>query len=187
MKVNRHFFTRTFRPDWQSFLASALIAVFGLILFIWPGQTTGFVLNFIGGLMILLGAFRIIRYCVRPREAAIRTMDLGLGITLAMLGILLYAMKGFLLSIVPTLIGILLLVSGFIKLQAALDFKSMNVYRWQFQLAYAIISLFMGLIILINPFTTALLLMRIIGAAILIEGVEDLLSFKSFRSFYRSR
>lgn len=183
-KTIRTIRAKGFNPSWPEWIFTALIIVFGLALLIWPGQTTGLILNFVGGILMAIGAFLIIRYYIRSRKAMVRNMDLGFGITAAVLGLLVYLMKGFLLSIVPTIIGVVLLVLGFLKLQTALDFRRTNVFRWQFQLIISIISMVMGLVILINPFGTALLMTRMIGAAILIEGVQDLLSLRTFKDAY---
>ena len=81
-------------------------------------------------------------------------------------------------------IGIILLVSGLVKLQTALDFRRNNVRRWQLQLTISLISVVMGIIILLNPFGTALLMTRMIGAAILVEGLQDALSLRTFKDAY---
>ena len=184
MKKTRIIRTRGFKPGPQTWLVTAAVIIFGLALLIWPGQTTGFILNFIGGILMALGVFRIVRYFVRSRNEAVYNMDLGLGGALAVIGLLIFVFKGFLLSLVPTIVGVILLVVGLIKLQTALDFRRLGVVRWQFQLTIALISVVMGVVILINPFGAALLMTRMIGAAILAEGVGDLLSLRTFRDAY---
>lgn len=184
MKSRKHIFIHNFTPGWPAWILTAVIIIFGLALLIWPGQTTGLILNFISGILLAIGAFLITRYCIRSRKVMVQNMDLGFGITFAVLGLLVYLMKGFLISLIPTIIGVILLVSGFLKLQTALDFRRMNVHRWQLQMVISIISIAMGFVILVNPFGTALLMTRIIGAAILIEGVQDLLSMRTFKDAY---
>lgn len=184
MKFTRTIRTRGFKPSWSAWIVSAAAIIFGLALLIRPAQTTGFILNFIGGVLMFIGAFRIARYFLKSRDTAMYNMDLGLGSTLAVIGLLIYVFKGFLLSIVPTIIGVILLVSGLIKLQTAIDFKRMYVHRWQLQMATSIISILMGAVILFNPFCTALLMTRIIGAAILVEALQDALSLFTFRDAY---
>ena len=184
MKVTRTIYSKGLKPGWHTWIISAAIILFGLALLIWPGQTTGLILNFVGGLLMACGAFRLIRYFVKSRNTAVYNMDMGIGSTLFIIGLMIYIFKGFLLSIVPTIIGIILLISGLLKLQTALDFRRLNVRRWQLQLITSGISVVMGIIILINPFSTALLMTRIIGAAILIEGPQDTFSLRTFKDAY---
>ena len=165
MKFTRTIRTRGFKPSWSAWIVSAAAIIFGLALLIRPAQTTGFILNFIGGVLMFIGAFRIARYFLKSRDTAMYNMDLGLGSTLAVIGLLIYVFKGFLLSIVPTIIGVILLVSGLIKLQTAIDFKRMYVHRWQLQMATSIISILMGAVILFNPFGTAFASILLAGLA----------------------
>lgn len=183
-KTIRTIRAKGFQAGKMTWLVTAAIIVFGLSLLIWPGQTTGLILNFIGGLLMVCGIFRIIRYFAKSRHTAVYNMDLGIGSTLAFIGLMIYVLKGFLLSLVPVIIGIILLVSGLIKLQAALDFRRMGVLRWRLQLITSIISAVMGAVILLNPFGTALLMTRVIGAAILIEGAQDAFSLFTFKDAY---
>lgn len=186
MKKTRTIYARGYKAGWHTWIISAAVIIFGLALLFRPAQTTGFILNFIGGILLACGAFRICRYFLKSRDTALYNMDLGVGSTLAVIGILLYVFKGFLLSLVPTIIGIILLVSGLIKLQTAIDFKRLGVRRWPFQMIISIISIAMGGVILINPFGTALVLTRIIGAAILVEAVQDVISLCTFKNTYET-
>lgn len=184
-KKTRTIYARGFGSGWQSMILTAAIIIFGLALLIWPGQTTGLILNFVGGVLMACGVYRIARYFLRAKKAPVYdNMDLSVGGTLTVIGLLIYVFKGFLLSLVPTIIGLFLLISGLIKLQSALDFRRLGVPRWRLQLVTASVSAVMGVIILFNPFGTALLMTRVIGAAILVEGIQDALSMRAFKDAY---
>ena len=184
MKKNIRGFRLKYRPGWPAWLFGVAIMLFGLALLIWPNTTTALILSVFGGLLIAVGAFHIIRYFVADHRSTMYNFDLGIGIALAFLGLLVFLLKGFLLSLVPVLIGVFLLISGFVKLQTALDFKRLAVNRWYFELAAACVSLVLGILIILNPFSTALVLTRIIGASILIEGIQDVLSLRAYKRVY---
>ena len=82
MKVTRTIYSKGLKPGWHTWIISAAIILFGLALLIWPGQTTGLILNFVGGLLMACGAFRLIRYFVKSRNTAVYNMDMGIGSTL---------------------------------------------------------------------------------------------------------
>ena len=180
MKNNRTLFK--YNPGSPTWLFAAAIMVFGLALLLWPNATTSLIINGFGGILLGVGIFHIIRYYTRSRHYAMSNMDLGVGITFAFLGLLVFLLKGFLLSVVPALIGLFLLITGFLKIQAALDYKRLLVNRWYMQMIAAGISVVMGLIIILNPFRTAMTLIRIMGGAILIEGIQDLLSLRAYKN-----
>ena len=120
-------------------------------------------------------------------RAAVASIDMALGLTWLVGGILVICLRGFLISLLPIFFGLVILIGGIAKIQGALSFRRMNAGLWYLELIGAAVSLALGTIILLNPFSTALLLMRIIGAALLIEGVQDLISiykFKKLRDAY---
>ena len=157
------------------------ISALGLVLTIWPGLASSVVFNAIGIIGIIIGTVHLVRYFMLDSQAAMESRGMFIGLMWLVGGILLMALKGFLLSLLPVLFGLVLLVGGIGKLQYALNFKRMGAARWYLELAGAILSIAFGAIILINPFGTALLLMRIVGIAILIEGAQDLVSSYAYR------
>ena len=62
-------------------------------------------------------------------------------------------------------------VSG---VQAGFDLRRMEDNRWYAPLVAAAIQGILGGVILANPFGTAMVLMRFIGASLLVEGVFEL-------------
>ena len=69
--------------------------------------------------------------------------------------------------------GLILLIGGVFKLQGAFDMRRMGVSTWARELIYVAVSVVMGLVIICNPFSTMMTLMRVIGAALVIEAVQD--------------
>ena len=104
------------------------------------------------------------------------------GIVYFVIAAFLYFGAGFIISIVPFILGLLIVISGIVKLQEALDMMKYRADGSVTVLVIAILSLVFGILILINPFGTAELLFRIIGIALIYNGVSDLLTV-----FYFSR
>ena len=106
-------------------------------------------------------------------------MALGLGWIIGGAAVIIF--KGLLVSLLPILFGMVMLVGGVIKIQSTLGFRRMNAGRWYLELISAAISVVLGFLILANPFSTALLLMRVIGVSLIIEGVMDLISRVAYK------
>lgn len=181
-KINRS----SYNPGWPTWLFTLAITAFGLALLLWPNAASSLIVNGFGGILLGVGIFHIIRYYSRSRYHAMSNMDLGIGISFAFLGVLVFLLKDILLSIIPALIGIFLLITGFIKIQAALDFKRLLVNRWYLEMIASGVSIIMGLIIILNPFSTAMVLIRIIGGAILVEGIQDTISLFAYKKVYKT-
>lgn len=181
MSNNPKFFGRTLKLSWSELAVGACMSALGLVLAIFPGLASSVVFNAIGIIGIVIGAIHLIRYFRLDSQSSLRSNGMFVGLMWLVGGILIIALKGFLLSLLPMFFGSVLLVGGIIKLQYTLNFKRMGVTRWYLELAATILSIAFGAIILINPFNTALLLMRIVGIALLIEGVQNLISRYAYK------
>lgn len=177
--ADRHYHRRT-PSGWPVWITAGAALVFGLALLIWPGVTTSLILNICGGALLAAGGFKIARYFMNKDPYDIFSWDLGLGITLACAGLALIIFKNLLLSIVPLLFGIALLVCGIVKIQAAFNLRRMTNRFWYLTLIGAAVSCVLGLLISLHPFGTGLVLVRVIGGAIAVEAVQDILSLRSY-------
>lgn len=176
MAKNPKFFGKEFPLSWNEMIICGALALLGLVLIIFPGITVKLVIGGIGGVGIIMGAIHLIKYFRMEAHASLASNDLAIGLIWLAGGILVIALHKFLLSIVPVFFGVVLLMGGIAKIQSTLQFKRMGAKRWYFELVCAGLSVGFGVIILLNPFNTALLLMRIIGIALLIEGTQNLVS-----------
>jgi len=150
--------------------------ILGLILLIAPGTAVSFVFNGIGLICVAIGIFNLIRYFRLDTKTSLQSNALSTGIIWIIGGIAVMALKGTLMSILPIFFGVIILIGGVSKLQGALSLRRMNAGRWYLELIFAAVSILFGVLILLNPFSTALLLMRAIGLALLIEGAGSLIS-----------
>lgn len=181
MAKNPKIFGKTLKLSWSEMAVGASTSALGLVLTIFPGLASSIVFNAIGVVGIIIGAIHLIRYFKMDPQASLKSNGMVFGLFWLAGGILIIALKGFLLSLLPMFFGLILLVGGILKLQYALNFKRMGVTRWYLELAATILSIAFGAIILINPFNTALLLMRIVGIALLIEGIQNLISRYAYK------
>jgi len=181
MSNNPKIFDKTLKLSWSELAVGGSLSVLGLVLTICPGLASSVVFNAIGVVGIIIGAIHLVRYFMLDTRASLKSNGMVLGLLWLVGGILVIVLKGFLLSLLPMFFGTVLLVGGIMKLQYTLNFKRMGVTRWYLELAATILSITFGAIILINPFNTALLLMRIVGIALLIEGVQNLISRYAYK------
>jgi len=181
MSNNPKIFGKTLKLSWSELAVGGSISVLGLVLTICPGLASSVVFNAIGIVGIIIGVIHLARYFMLDPKASLKSNGMALGLLWLVGGILVIALKGFLLSLLPMFFGTVLLVGGIMKLQYTLNFKRMGVTRWYLELAATILSIAFGAIILINPFNTALLLMRIVGIALLIEGIQNLISKYAYK------
>ncbi len=174
-------FGKTLRLSWTEIIMGLAAVIIGLVLTIWPGVASSVVICGVGAVGIVIGIVHAVRYFMMDKRQSVASYDMGLGLTWIIGGILVIVLKKFLLSLLPIFFGLAILLGGIAKFQFTLNMKRMGVRRWYIELAGAIVSIVLGTLILTNPFSTALLLMRIIGISLLIEGIQDLASCYAFK------
>ncbi len=162
--------------SWTEIITCAAFIVLGLVLLVVPGLATSVIFNVIGIGCIVIGIVHLIRYFRLEAQLALMSNDMALGLGWIIGGAAIIIFKSLLVSLLPILFGMMMLVGGVIKIQSTLGFRRMNAGRWYLELISAAISVVLGFLILANPFSTVLLLMRVIGISLVIEGIMDLVS-----------
>ena len=101
--------------------------------------------------------------------------------------LILMAAGGFLIlrmdaviSLLPFVFGLMLLGGCAGKLQTAVDLRRVGSGMWLASLLMAAVSLALGIVLLCQPFESAMVLTRFIGVAITLEGAENLAALPIF-------
>ena len=157
------------------FLTPAIYIVFGVIMTFFPTSTIKTICYFLAGIMIVVGGIKLVVYFRRESMDGFIKTGLISGIVYILLGILLAARARFIISIIPFVLGIMICVSGISKLQNGLELKKMGGERGKTLVLLGIINVIIGLVIMINPFKTATIILVLTGIFMLYSGITDLI------------
>lgn len=158
---------------WDTLLMGALYILLGIVALVIP-ETMERLLGFlIGVVLIIAGAVSMISYLLRDAHQNYYHNDFLHGLLGILLGIVVLYKVDIIISLVPFLLGILVLVSGLSKLQDVIDLKRLEYGNWIFMLALAIINIVLGLILIFNPMAVAALLFRLLGVGLIFSGITD--------------
>lgn len=124
--------------------------------------------------MILFGAVKLVGYCSRDLYRLAFQYDLGFGLLLIALGALVLVRPAQVLDFLFTALGVAVLTDGLYKVQIAVDAKRFGLASWWLTLALAVAAGAAGLALVFRPWDSARLLTRLLGAALLAEGVLNL-------------
>jgi len=171
---------------WGWFLAYGIITlVGGLAALVWPGPTI-LVLGVLFGLqLVFAGIFRFV--------GAFATTDAtgGTRVLLALLGVLsfivgLYALRHILVTVVAlaVILGIFWIVNGAIEIFTALSHREMAGRGWT--AVTGILSVLAGLVMLIYPGPTLLVLAIVLGIWLLVYGAMEIVLAFRLRSMART-
>ena len=151
----------------------ALLVLFGALFLFAPELSGKAIVVTLALLLLLIGGINIALYFMEERYSVMEKKSFTVGVVFAAVGILLLLKPNLLISFLPTVWGCVLLLSGIVKTQTAMDLRRMAYRKWFVELVLGVIGIVLGVIVLENPFGTALVLTRFTGASLLVEGITN--------------
>lgn len=158
---------------WDNLLTALLYIIIGIVLLLFPETTARTLGYLVGGVAVLAGAVSMICYLLRDAHQNYFRNDFVYGLAGIALGCFIFYKVDLIISLIPFILGLLVVISGCSKLQDVIDMKRMGYGNWIFMLILAIANVVFGIVLMCNPFSTAVLLFRLIGAGLVFSGVSD--------------
>lgn len=148
--------------------------IFGIVLLIWPDVSMKTFCYVLGIMCVIFGIVHIIMYFSRDKMEAMLQMDMVTGICLLAFGIFVLVRPELIISILPFVVGVILLLGAVVKFQNCLDMKKLGFTKWYLILIAALVMVAVGIILVINPFEAAEAMMILLGAGLLADGIISL-------------
>lgn len=161
---------------WPSLISSIFLLLLGLLLFFKSGATLIGISYLVGGVLIALGVIAIINFLRNSSKDIFVELNIVYGIVSIVAGIFLVTVPEFIGSIIPIVVGIAVIISSSFKIQQALVLKNLGSKYFAPSIIMAISCLICGVVILFNPFTSAVVVTQIIGLFMIIYAVLDIIN-----------
>lgn len=158
---------------WSAMLKGILYILLGIVALVIPEtmeRTLGYMLGIV---LIIAGGISMISYLLRDARENYYRDDFVFGLVGIVLGIIMLLKVEVIISLIPLLLGILVVISGCAKLQDVVDMKRMNSGNWIVMLMLALINLILGTVLIFNPFEAATLMFRMLGIGLIFSGITD--------------
>ena len=155
---------------------STLYVVLGGVLLAWPDISMKMICYVLGFSMLVIGFAYAIMYFTRDNLAGVLQFDLVIGIVAAASGVFILLNQDFLPAVIPIAMGIILLLGSVLKIQNAISMKRLNFKRWYICLIFALLLAALGVVLLVNPFTSEKWLAVYIGACLILDGLVNLVA-----------
>lgn len=142
----------------------------GLFLLIKPeyaSRTLGLV---VGGLLLAKAVPLLISGLKEP-DPAVRAGTVAPRGFMTLLAIFVTTGSDFIISIIPFIVGIVLLSNGISAIQNGIYLKRAGYPKYGSTILFAIVRIALAAVIVLNPFGTALTLIRFIGAVLLWDAL----------------
>lgn len=153
---------------------SIVFSVIGVLLIAMPDISAKVIGLFVGIAMIVFGAVRLVGYFSKDLFRLAFQFDLGFGILMLALGVIVLTKPENLMPFLGVALGISVLIDSLFKIQIALDSKQFGIKSWWLIFSMAIITGIMGLILITHSAVGAQLLTILLGISFIIEGVLNL-------------
>ncbi len=153
---------------------SILIILLGIALIALPSSALKVLSVITGVLMIIGGMVRVLSFFTRDTYALAFQFDLALGIIMLIVGLLLVLIPNGVLRFFDIIVGVFVLIDGAFKIQTAIDARWFGLSCWWMIIITAIITMACGIVLIVVPFSAVKLLMIFAGAALVIDGAQNL-------------
>lgn len=161
-----------------------VVAVIGLVLAIFPELTNRTVFVLLGAALLIAGVASLIRYLTLEGRAAIDSNRLATGLILVALGLLVIIRADSFVALLPLAFGLMVFAGGVFKFQRALNLRTLGAGKWYLELIVALLCLVAGIVVIVNPFSTAVTLTRIVGILLVVESVGGGITARIFQKRY---
>ena len=156
------------------FISAILTIALGAVLVIWPDWSGRILCYLLGAALILMGGIQLI-VCIRAERIGFYSkFSMLMNIILILLGVWVCIRPDTVLSLVPVIIGIVMLIHGCMDLQFTMDIKHAGSGKWWIALMFALVTLTLGVFLVMHPFLAFEITMLIIGIGLLYDGISDL-------------
>lgn len=162
-----------------SIISGIILIICGLFLTIFPSFSIIVISRVIGAMIILSGIVKIIGYFSNDLYSLAFQFGLALGIFSIILGTVLIIYPKWMASVLPIIIGLVILINSLFTFQTSMDSKKFGLDYWWVSLILSILTSILGITIIFNPFSSAAVMMAIIGITTMFFGAE-----KVFVSLY---
>lgn len=160
---------------WQALIGALVFIILGIMLICFPDTMFKTFCYIAASLMILAGIFEVTAYFARDVSKSLVRNDLVIGLAAIFIGVFMIIKVDFLLNLLPIILGIAVIVSGFMKLQDFIDALRMGAQNTTriVMLALSLINIAFGVILVVNPFGSMSVLLTVLGVGLLFSGITD--------------
>ena len=155
-------------------LSALICVILGIVLLIWPGQSTQVVCMILGIVLGGFGILQIILYLATREKTMVSHSMMMLGIVLAVIGVWIVLKPDTIIKAIPMIVGILIVIHGLHNGVQAIDLKKMQYDNWWVALLLSLLTIVLGVVLICNPFTIMDTVVRLIGAFLIYDGLSDM-------------
>lgn len=162
-----------------SMILSILFIIVGVILIIWPKTSLETISYMIGAFLLVYGIYNFIdSFSINPIFCFVQMTSSVLAFVL---GIIIFLNPTIFESLIPIVLGIFFIINGSFKTRLSFIIKDVSD-NWILSLITSILMIICGVLLIINPKITAIMLTTMVGILLVVYSVADIVDMVVFKS-----
>ena len=155
-------------------LLSVVIFLVGCVFLIWPGISLTVLARVMGAILLLSGIAKLFGYFSNDLYRIAFQFDLAFGILTAAAGMVILIFPQDAAEYLTVLLSIFVIVDALITVQNSIEARRFGIREWWLLLLGSIAAGVLGVAALVWPNAANLLLMRITGVALMLDGIQNI-------------
>ena len=160
-------------------MLDVIIIVLGMFLIANPSVGINSALMLLGIILIVSGLYSLVKYSVNKQ--IIFRFELIYGIASLVAGLLALFKPFAVANLITVLVGFWLIITSIFKFAVALELKKVNIESWTFDMSLSVITIFLGLLLVINPFRGYIILSTYAAIMLIVYAGVDLVEQLTIR------
>ena len=161
---------------WSSVTSSIILFILGLLLFFKSDTVIHVVALILGIFIIVVGIFALLKYFRAEQKNGMIRFNIIYGGVCIVSGLILALTPSAIASILPIVLGIWMIISSLLKIQYALNMKEAGSTSWIPTFTLAMITLVVGILLVINPWRGAQVILQIVGGFLMAYALLDVIA-----------
>ena len=154
-----------------AYVTAVLTIALGAVLIAWPMEVTGLICRILGAILVIMGAVYLFGYFVEGRGILAVTG----GLIFLLLGVWIFITPEAIASLVPIVIGVILLVHSLRDFQMASEAKQSGSERWTVLFLLALLNSVFGVVCICDSFGVVTVAVRLLGLALVYDGISNMI------------
>lgn len=153
-----------------AYMSAILTIALGGVLIAWPMEVTGLICRVLGVLLVVMGAVYIFGYIMEGRGI----LTITGGLLFLLLGVWIFITPGSIATLVPIVIGVVLIVHSLRDFQMAAEAKQNGSDRWMLLFLLALLNCVFGVVCICDSFGVISVAVRMLGIALVYDGISNM-------------
>lgn len=153
--------------------AACLIAL-GLVLFIWSGTALNVICQAIAGIITVLGIVIVAVFLMGRSRMYGSAVALFGGVVAIVMGMYLFFNPQILIALVPTIIGLIVVVTGLVDLSESMRIVRQKSGGVTAALIITVVEIILGVVFIIHPVFIEKILMKFMALTLIADGIADI-------------